>query len=247
MKPSHGLTVRPLSARSVVLSLLLGLHPPELPVRELVRIVEPFGVAESTLRAALSRMVATGDLRRTDSTYRLSDRLVERQHRQDAAITPRTRDWYGDWEVAVITATGRSAADRALLRADLSALRLAELREGVWMRPDNLDRPWPAEISALVERFTARPDQASRAFAARLWPLKPWAATGSALLTRFTSATLPAERFTLATAVVRHLVTDPALPEELLPPSWPAADLRRAYADYQQETTTVARARPARR
>ncbi|MYR63731.1 PaaX domain-containing protein, C- domain protein, partial [Streptomyces sp. SID625] len=65
------LDLRPLSARSVVLSLLLGTHPPELPVKDLVRAVEPFGVGGSTLRAALSRMVAAGDLRRADGVHRL--------------------------------------------------------------------------------------------------------------------------------------------------------------------------------
>ncbi|MDH6492337.1 DNA-binding transcriptional regulator PaaX [Streptomyces sp. SAI-127] len=46
--------LRPLSARSVVLSLLLGAHPPEMPVKDLLRAVEPFGVGGSTLRAALT-------------------------------------------------------------------------------------------------------------------------------------------------------------------------------------------------
>src|SRR4051812_36414839 len=95
--------LRPLSARSVVLSLLLGTHPPELPVRDLLRAVEPLGVAGSTLRAAPSRMPAAGDLRSTDGVYRLSDRLLERQHRQDIAVHPETRPWGGDWEMTVVT------------------------------------------------------------------------------------------------------------------------------------------------
>ncbi|WP_258565532.1 hypothetical protein, partial [Streptomyces sp. WELS2] len=151
--------LRPLSARSVVLSLLLGAHPPELPVRDLVRLVEPFGIGGSTLRAALSRMVTAGDLRRTDAVYRLSDRLLERQRRQDDAVRPRTRAWHGDWEMVVITATGRGPAERADLRARLTALRLAELREGVWLRPANLDRPLPAEVHRVALTYTARPDE----------------------------------------------------------------------------------------
>src|SRR5688572_26898804 len=95
------LTLRPLSARSVVLSLLLGSHPPELPVKDLVRGVEPFGVGGSTVRAALSRMVAAGDLHRSDTVYRLSDRLLDRQRRQDESVRPRTRAWDGEWEMVV--------------------------------------------------------------------------------------------------------------------------------------------------
>ncbi|MDF3149394.1 PaaX domain-containing protein, C- domain protein, partial [Streptomyces sp. T21Q-yed] len=135
--------LRPLSARSVVLSLLLGLHPPELPVKDLVGSVEPFGIAGSTLRAALSRMVAAGDLRRADAVYGLSDRLLERQRRQDDAVHPETVPWGGDWEMVVVTATGRGPAERAELRSELTWLRLAELREGVWLRPANLLRPLP--------------------------------------------------------------------------------------------------------
>jgi hypothetical protein len=75
--------MRPLSARSVVLSLLLGSHPPELPVSAIVVAGELFDIAEPTLRVALTRMVANGDLERTDRTYRLNSRLAERQRRQD--------------------------------------------------------------------------------------------------------------------------------------------------------------------
>ncbi|GGS74541.1 MULTISPECIES: PaaX family transcriptional regulator C-terminal domain-containing protein [Streptomyces] len=227
--------LRPLSARSVVLSLLLGVHPPQLPVRDLVRLVEPFGVGGSTLRAALSRMVAAGDLRRTDAVYRLSDRLLARQRRQDEAVHPRTRAWDGDWEMVVVTATGRGPAERAELRARLTALRLAELREGVWLRPANLDRPLPAGLRQVALTCTARPDEPPRALAARLWPLADWAAGARSLLARAGRAGHPADRFTAYAAAVRHLLTDPVLPPELLPADWPGEALRAAYAGYRRE------------
>ncbi|MEU6403370.1 PaaX family transcriptional regulator C-terminal domain-containing protein [Streptomyces sp. NPDC046985] len=158
--------LRPLSARSVVLSLLLGVHPPELPVRDLVRAVEPLGIGASALRAALSRMTAAGDLRRSDGVYGLSERLLERQRRQDAAVHPRTRPWDGAWEMGVVTTTGRGPAERAALRARLTGLRLAELREGVWLRPANLRRPWPDGLGDVILRFTARPGDARASDAA---------------------------------------------------------------------------------
>ncbi|MEU3731750.1 PaaX family transcriptional regulator C-terminal domain-containing protein [Streptomyces sp. NPDC033538] len=244
--PCAELTLRPLSARSVVLSLLLGAHPPELPVRELVRLVEGFDVGGSTVRAALSRMAAAGDLRRTDTGYRLSDRLLERQRRQDEAVRPHTRAWEGDWEMVVITATGRGPAERADLRARLTALRLAELREGVWLRPANLRRPLPAELDPVAERLVTRPSRPALELAARLWPLDAWSATARALLTRVGRARRPADRLTAFAAVVRHLLADPVLPPELLPDHWPGTALRDACTDYQREQAGQVRARDTR-
>ncbi|MET8901649.1 PaaX family transcriptional regulator C-terminal domain-containing protein [Streptomyces sp. NPDC004538] len=234
--------LRPLSARSVVLSLLLGTHPPELPVRELVRLVEGFDVGGSTVRAALSRMAAAGDLRRTDTGYRLSERLLERQRRQDEALRPRTRAWDGDWEMLVITATGRGPAERAELRSRLTALRLAELREGVWLRPANLRRPLPAALDGVAERLVSRPECPAADLSARLWPLDTWSRTARDLLARVGRARRPADRLTAFAAVVRHLLADPVLPAELLPSDWPGAALRDAYTEYQLEQSGQVRA-----
>ena len=228
------LDLRPLTARSAVLSLLLGAHPPALPVRDLVRAAEYFGIAEPTLRVALTRMVAAGDLLRTNATYRLSARLLERQHRQDASVHPRTRAWRGAWEIVAVTATGRAPADRAELRADLAALRLAELREGCWLRPANLRRRYPARLDEVITRLDGRPHGDAAELAARLWDLPGWSGTGTALLTEFGAAD-PRRRFVTAAAIVRHLVADPMLPGALLPGDWPGERLREAYAAYQAE------------
>ena len=43
------------------------------------------------------------------------------------------------------------------------------------------------------------------------------------------------QAFVLAAAMVRHLLTDPMLPDELLPGDWPGAALRAAYHDFATE------------
>ncbi|ALX05946.1 hypothetical protein AERYTH_15185 [Aeromicrobium erythreum] len=226
--------VRPLSARSIVLSLMLAVHPPEMTPAQLVASGEVFDVPESTLRAALTRLVAAGDLERSGGTYRIGARLQERQRRQDAALDPPYRPWDGTWETAVVVAGGRSAPDRAALRQEMERLRLAELREGVWTRPANLDRPLPAWPDDLVVVASSRPMD-ERGLTARLWDLPGWTDTGDRLLAALDEPRPPAERLAVAAALVRHLRTDPALPPALRPSGWNAPRLVEAYAAYQAE------------
>ncbi|MER7186796.1 PaaX family transcriptional regulator C-terminal domain-containing protein, partial [Streptomyces hyaluromycini] len=80
-----------------------------------------------------------------------------------------------------------------------------------------------------------RPDRPAPELAAGLWPLTAWSTTARALLTRASGSRLPADRFTVFAAAVRHLLTDPVLPPELLPADWPGDELRAAYEGYRTE------------
>ncbi|WP_435602012.1 PaaX family transcriptional regulator C-terminal domain-containing protein [Streptomyces sp. bgisy130] len=236
------LALRPLTARSIVLSTLLGHHPPRLPVRALVRVGELFGIAEGTVRVALSRMVAAGDLRQTDGSYALTARLLARQTRQDESRSPRTVPWSGGWEIAVVaTPERRPAAERTALRQAMAGLRLAELREGSWLRPANLDRPRPAVVTDQCTWFTGTPDGEPAALAGRLWDLTGWAGRARALSAALDRAGTHADRFTVAAAALRHLLADPLLPAELLPENWPGAQLRRTYAEFETELRDLLR------
>jgi phenylacetic acid degradation operon negative regulatory protein len=226
-----------MTARSVVLSVLLGAHPACATAGELIRLTDDFGIKETTLRVALTRMVGGGDLIRSADGYRLSDRLLARQRRQDDAIDPRVRRWRGDWVVLIVTSVGGDARTRAALRTAMHDKRFGELREGVWMRPDNLDLELGEDVAGRVRRLTAR-DDAPAELAAQLWDLPGWARTGRRLLDEMAQKGQPADvpgRFMVATAMVRHLLTDPMLPEELLPADWPGARLRTAYHDFAAE------------
>ena len=139
-----------MTARSVVLSVLLGAHPAWATASELIRLTADFGIKETTLRVALTRMVGAGDLIRSADGYRLSDRLLARQRRQDEAMRPQTRAWRGDWHVVIVTSVGTDARTRAALRTTMHGKRFGELREGVWMRPDNLDLDLEPDIAARV-------------------------------------------------------------------------------------------------
>ncbi|MGV9802850.1 PaaX family transcriptional regulator C-terminal domain-containing protein [Mycobacterium sp. NPDC003449] len=225
-----------LTARSVVLSVLLGAHPAWASAAELIRLTADFDIKESTLRVALTRMVGAGDLVRSEDGYRLSDRLLARQRRQDDAIDPKLRADRGDWLTLVITSVGTDARTRASLRNTLQQCRFAELREGVWMRPDNLAQTLPPEITDRVRVLRAR-DADPADLAARLWDLPAWRDTAGRLLDDMASAADVPGRFAAAARIVRHLLTDPVLPDDLLPANWPGAALRAAYNDFAAELT----------
>ena len=231
---------RPLTARSLIASLLLGTVPPELPGQRLVRVGESFGFSETAIRVALSRMVAAGELTAQGGRYRLAGDLLDRYGRQEEARRPHLRSWDGSWIIAVVGAAGgrRPAPERAALRRLLAGLRLAEWREGIWLRPDNLDGDRP-EVDGCLWWEGARPVAGGdeRTLAAALWDLDRWAGRASELATSMTvtvpgSVPIP-QSFGVAAAVVRHLAGDPLLPTELLPAGWPGEVLRRAYQDYE--------------
>lgn len=223
-----------MTARSVVLSVLLGAHPAWATAAELLRLTADFGLKESTVRVALTRLVGAGDLIRSQDGYRLSDRLLARQRRQDEATRPATKPWDGTWTTLVITAVGVDARARAAQRTTLQQNRFAELREGVWMRPDNLDVRLPADITERARTLRAT-DDAPDELARRLWDLTGWVRTAEDLLAEMADATDTAGRFVAAASIVRHLLNDPVLPGELLPPGWPGNALRENYARFADE------------
>ena len=227
-------TLSRMTARSVVLSVLLGAHPAWATAGELIRLTTDFDIKEATLRVALTRMVGAGDLVRSEDGYRLSDRLLGRQRRQDDAINPQLTAWDGAWTTLVITSVGIDARIRAALRTTLQQNRFAELREGVWLRPDNVKINLSDEVVSrvrLLHSFDDRPAD----LAAQLWDLQAWASTGSRLLDDMSAATDVPGRFVAAAGMVRHLLTDPVLPDELLPDGWPGAALRNSYAQFAAE------------
>jgi phenylacetic acid degradation operon negative regulatory protein len=225
----------PLTARSVLASTLLGVDPPELSVAALVHMAGLFAVNENRARVALSRMVASGEAT-TDGTgrYRLAGHLLERQRRQAASRAGRTRPWTGTWHLVVVTTTGSPAEVRARRRHALRLARLAELREGVWTRPDNLDLRLDDQTAGDVTVFTGAVPAEPELLAAALWDLEGWTVRATDLLDRLEAVT-PSEPadlaagFVLSAAVLRHLQADPLLPDDLVGRGWPGARLRRVY------------------
>lgn len=230
---------RPLTARSVIASTLLGVDPPELPARALVLSGELFGLREGATRTALSRMASAGEVEARDGRYALVGPLLERHARQQAARHASSGSWDGTWTLAVVRPERRPAGDRAAFRDAASRLRLAEVREGLWARPGPVAGGSAAH--AVVDEQAiwtrgARPDDVGPFVAA--FELDRWADDARSLIEEM-AASQPAldrgdtaavsDTFVTAAAVLRHLVADPDLPDELLPADWPGTALREAF------------------
>jgi phenylacetic acid degradation operon negative regulatory protein len=240
---------RPLSARSVLATALLGADQPHLTVGELVAMASLFGISDGAARTCLWRMVSNGELTSEDGTYALAGGLLERRQRVDEASRldgDTAPPWDGTWELAVVSLDRRSAADRLALRKAATALHLAELREGVWIRPDNLDRDRLPTLRAVLDRQCVHFHNAATDVPAEtvrsLFNLDDWAADARRL-TRAVCDEVDAEAvaaddfgywFALSVAVVRHLQLDPLLPAEFIPREWPGQDLRSAYRRFDE-------------
>jgi phenylacetic acid degradation operon negative regulatory protein len=238
---------RPLNARAVLAAALLGAAQPELPVAHLVAVASLFGISSGAARTCLWRMVSNGELTSDGGTYALAGRLLERRSQVDtvARATPTSGAWDGAWELAVVAADRRGAMDRIGLRKAAASLHLAEIREGTWARPNNLDPERLPHAQAVLReqciRFTDASSDITTDAITALFDLGTWGDDARRLLKAMsdeiaaapyghddTAPTL-SHQFTLSIAVVSHLERDPLLPPELLPPDWPAEELRAAY------------------
>ncbi len=242
-----------LPARSVIASTLLGVRPSRLPTGLLVRSCGLFGISDGTARVAISRMVAAGELEADDGHHTLIGGLQRRSERQDLSRHGATRSWEpGDgWRMAVVAGEARPAPERAAFRRAAATLRLAELREGTWLHPDNLPPALPdaeAVLAPQARLFRAHPEEDEVALAASLWDLPAWAQRATRLLAAL-DASRPAldagdrtalrDGFVLSAAVLRHLQADPLLPAALLPGDWPGPALRQGHRQWEQAFVRV--------
>lgn len=238
--PESGEEIRPLNARSIALSVLLGTHPPELPARAFVAMADLFGIPGGTMRTALSRLVSNGEIVAVDGRYRLAGRQLERQEAQDAGRRPPVARWDGRWHTIIAVADQRDLADRRRFRATMANRRYGELRPDIWIRPSNLDRPaaqpdWIITTGVLDGIGHERLVQ-------RLWDVPAIDAAGQRLLREMNDrrahadwddvASIP-DLFITSANVVRFLRNDPLLPGDLTRADWPVDEVRAIYDDFE--------------
>lgn len=240
---------RPVNTRAVLAAALLGAARPELPVSHLIAVGSLFGISAGAARTCLWRMVTDGELVADDGTYSLAGRLLDRRGQVDtvARASPAPDPWDGTWEIAVVAADRRGAMDRIGLRKAATALHLAEIREGTWARPANLDPERLPRAQAVLRaqciRFTDASSDVVPDAVGTIFELDAWASNARRFLRAMRDETAAApydedvgptlsHQFSLSIAVVSHLERDPLLPAELLPDDWPAEELRTSYRNF---------------
>jgi phenylacetic acid degradation operon negative regulatory protein len=222
------LGMRRFSARSVILSVLLGSDPPQLPVAALIDFCSLFDISPGTVRTALSRLAATGEVEARDSSYVLTADLLERRRQQEVGRLAPSPAWDGSWWTAVALADARDLNERRRFRSTMEGSKMGELRPTVWMRPTNIEPP-PPRPDLMISRG-GLPTADGIALALRLWDLPALGRRADQLLAALDGDESGlAKRFIALAACLRYLRTEPQLPAQL---AWErAADaLRDRYA-----------------
>jgi phenylacetic acid degradation operon negative regulatory protein len=233
------------SARSLLLDLLSTLRRGSMPVRALVEAGSLFGIAEGSIRVALTRGLGEGLLERDErGAYRLGERATAVAERVASwrRLETRLRPWSGGWLTAIAANVPSTRPEQRRHARALRLLGFRELTRNVAVRPDNLAGGVDAARAELT-RFELAPgsivcalhglDAVSEARARTLWD-------GDRLVDGYRSArqTLDAsaeridrlpeseamvESFRLGGAALRRLTLDPLLPEPIVPAAERAA------------------------
>ena len=235
------------TAKTLILDLLGTLRQGSaMPIAALVEVGETFGIGGNALRVAVARLTASGRIVRDErGRYRLGERVraVGRRVRSWRDLANRTRPWRGGWVSVHAAPTGR-AAHRHRVRA-LRLFGFTHLRGELWVRPDNLTERVGAvrdelralglpeeDIVAGLHELDAATEQRARG----LWEVASLRhgyrrsladlESSRARLPRLSVEDAMVESFLLGGRVVRELVLDPLLPDEICP-----GDERRALVE----------------
>lgn len=233
----------------------------EFSMEELRGLTGPFGMTETNLRSALSRMHHQGavSIRKKGRTAIYRPTEQSRRYGGNVARAFTTPDW-SDWTgeiVAVAFSFGVDSSNRYRLQKHLKIYRFAPLFSGFWIRPHReqeairdsfIEFLAPGSCRMTVGRLHPAIGTDD---ALRLWHLqdlgarmKERAETLEELLPRLKN-TPPHEAFRAkmeqGDATVRILAEDPLLPKPLVPSDWPGSRLRKIFIEFDASVTDQSR------
>ncbi|GAB2697640.1 PaaX family transcriptional regulator [Thalassiella azotivora] len=239
-----------LSARTVLEAFLPARG--EVPLGPVYDAANQAGVGDQTLRLAIRRMVAAGDV--TQSGRGRSGALALTEQGRDAfrrdraglalAAAQDTGElaWDGRWRLVALSVPERDRRVRDTARRDLLDVGAVAVSTGLYVSPHDLDDVLPAATRAHLTTATAtdldvRGTRDPRAITEMLWPAAPvlevYEATRQALAADRDDGSTPVlvRRLLLADALERSMRHDPLVPPELRAGPWPPSALRLAWAE----------------
>ncbi|MFN2299334.1 MAG: PaaX family transcriptional regulator C-terminal domain-containing protein [Anaerolineales bacterium] len=232
----------------ILYAFFVTLQADELSAREILVLAAPFGITETNVRSALSRMHArdviavrkqgrTAFYRRGGRGRRIGANVARHFHEPDWS------GWDGTYWAAAFSQPDSKIRHR--LQKKLLAYRFRALYPGVWIRPRHPVEKIEETFADFLGRngfdllcgdFVKEP---SRERIAGLYGLHR---TGKDLRTMLrtvrrsgaaVSSLSPKAAFVhwlrTGDSIVKTLMSDPLLPPSLLPPRWPGTELRRAF------------------
>jgi phenylacetic acid degradation operon negative regulatory protein len=244
-----------LTAKSLILDLLSTLRDGSaMPVGALVEAGSLFGLSGNNMRVSIARLLAGGQIARDErGHYRLGGKAqpIGRRVRSWRQMNRQTRKWSGAWIAAQVGNGGR--ADRRERERALHLLGFAPLRPALWLRPDNLAASVEevrgelhllglpgGDLVFLLRELDVDNEKRARA----LWGVEAMRHSYGALREEIARSAqrleeLPPEEamcesFALGGRVLRQLVLDPLLPEEICPAAERDA-LLAAMRDYDRQ------------
>jgi phenylacetic acid degradation operon negative regulatory protein len=227
-----------------------------LPAAALVALLGEFGVTTGAARVAISRLARRGVLesRREGrySFYRLTEVAAVELSVGGASIAEfgaGPDSWDGSWTFVTFSMPKQETTLRSALRVRLRWWGYAPLYDGVWVSPQPLTGPDRAELAAVavggitvVRAQHVQLDAAVDRSPVEAWDLGAIAGQYDDFIRRWTlllpriaaGAVTGAEAVRARTQVMdtyrRFPTIDPLLPVKLMPPGWPRAAAREAFA-----------------
>jgi phenylacetic acid degradation operon negative regulatory protein len=232
-------------------ALFVNVPAKELSFRQILALAQPFEIAQTNIRSALSRMNARSTLETRkmgrNAVYSLCARGMKIG--SNVSLHFRGLDWES-WDGSYWSAAFSlpDPKDRYRVQKKLGAYRFRALYPGLWIRPFH---PEEGIEEAFSEELGSGGLDLMRGVFARSLPkerigtvfdleavgasLESASRTLGASIER--ASALPAreafaEWLTTGDGLVKALVLDPLLPPSLLPDSWPASALRERFAEW---------------
>ncbi|MCC2319886.1 PaaX family transcriptional regulator [Cellulomonas xiejunii] len=244
---------------ATVLGEYLDSSDARLPAAALVAVLAEFGISPGSTRAALARLVRRGLVASQGSgrstTYHVRPDVIVHHHavmHAFLAFGAQPRQWDGHWVVVSYSLPESGQPQRHAVRKALGARGFARLYDSVWISPapdavavrESLrglltDVPG-ARWSVMRARFEDDPagqgpanayDLAGLAAAYRTFVADHAALRADVRARRVRPAQALVARATLMDAWRTFADTDPDLPAELLPASWPRPQARETFLE----------------